>query len=43
VGPLPRPQHLLLAKRFRCNSLDESASTQVGIREIREQIVDISI
>ena len=29
--PLPRPQHLLLAKRFRCNSFGESASTQVGI------------
>src|SRR5262249_45501398 len=29
--PPPRPQHLLLATCFRCNSPGESASTQVGI------------
>jgi hypothetical protein len=29
--PLPRPQHLLIAKRLPCNSFDESASTQLGI------------
>jgi hypothetical protein len=32
-SPLPKPQHLLLASRSRCNSLGESASTQVGIIE----------
>src|SRR5215813_5151695 len=31
-SPLPRPQHLLLAKPCRCNFLGESASTQVDIR-----------
>jgi hypothetical protein len=30
-SPLPKPQYLLLAHRLRCNSLGESASTQVGI------------
>src|SRR5215813_10009688 len=34
-SPLPRPQHLLLAKPCRCNFLGESASTQVGIRRYR--------
>ena len=32
--PLPRPQHLLLAKPLRCNFLGESASIQVGIRRL---------
>ena len=34
VFPFPRPQHLLLVKHFRCNSLGESASTQLGISRL---------
>jgi predicted DNA-binding protein (UPF0251 family) len=36
---LPKPQHLLLASCFQCNSLGESTSTQVGIRPKARQAI----